>query len=127
MPPTKHKRKMKPKRYTPPNPCRTCKNTEYIPLHLDTLGANEPGIASVCARCTKCDGCNGSTNLSFILDSGDVVCKACAEETNPCEYCGHTGISNDPVSICIECNEAICVACDALVPVDERSCQCELV
>lgn len=123
MPPTKHKLKMKPKRYVPP--CFRCTPGPCNTSAVDTLGASEPGIATVCG---PCDGCGKkNVKLAFILDSGDVVCNECAREVKPCEYCGHTGVSNDPVSICVGCDEIICLECYATVPADERSCQCELV
>ena len=88
------------------------------------MGSREPGVATVCGRC---DGCNRRENLKFILDSEDVVCAECAKEVKPCAYCGHTGVSNDPVSICVGCDEIICLQCFDTVPPDERTCQCELV
>lgn len=125
MPPTKHKLKMKPKRHVPSITCRTCDN--FVPKYVETLGASEPAVSAVCGRCARCDGCNGTGDLKFVLDSGDVVCKECAKEAKPCDYCGHTGLSNDPVSICVGCNEVICALCEDTLRSDDRSCQCELV
>lgn len=102
----------------------TCRS---VRLYVTTLGASDPGVLAVCGRCTRCDGCNGTKDLKFVLDSGDVVCKECAAEAKPCNYCGHTGLLNDPVSICAGCKEVICALCEETLCPDDRSCDCHLV
>lgn len=140
MPPTKHKQKH-PKRYVElprkrkrspePSQCDTCDAATYTPCEVDTLGRRSHGIAIVCGSCFECDSCGSSANPPrFILDSEDIVCRACGvAEVSPCSYCGHTGIANDPTSICTgpDCKEVICAECEISVALADRICACEKV